>query len=65
MMKYSEFVKFHYDKTRHLEPKERFKALAKMWHDYKAEQGVPHKMKGGVMSAGVLSGAGMKKKAPK
>ena len=52
-MSYSEFVKKHYDMVRELPPKERFAAIAKMYHDSK---GKAHgKVKGGMEVAGALS----------
>lgn len=36
MSNYTEFVKQHYSKVKHLPHKERFKALAKMWAEHKA-----------------------------
>ena len=53
MSLYTEFVKTHYPEVKHLEPKMRLKKLAEMWNSTKTT-------KGGVMSGGIMSAAGLK-----
>jgi hypothetical protein len=50
-MSYSEFVKKHYEMVRDLPAKERFAAIAKMYHEQKSGKAV----KGGMEVAGSLS----------
>ena len=49
-MSYADFVKKHYDSVRDLPPKERFAAIAKMYHAQKGGKAV----KGGMEVAGSL-----------
>jgi len=48
-MTYQEFVKKHYSSVKHLPAKERFKEIAKMYHS----------QKGGSLSGGILTAAGL------
>jgi hypothetical protein len=64
-MSFAQFVKDNYDEVRDLPNKERMAALSKMYKGGSAKATKPKstkstkKVKGGVMTAGVLTGAGV------
>jgi hypothetical protein len=59
-MSYSEFVKKHYEMVKHLPSKDRFKAIAEMYHAQKGDEKPKHskakgsKARGGMAVAGSL-----------
>ena len=57
MMSYADFVKKHYDMVRDLPARERFTAIAKMYHAQKGDgkaHGKAPKVKAGMLVAGAL-----------